>query len=53
MGESLDNYLMNLTTKRWQEKEAAQMLNIKGNRMGLRTGKHFSKPNPVFFHRRY
>lgn len=49
LGESLDNYLMNLTTKRWKEKEAAQMLNIKGNRMGLRTGKHFSKPNPVFF----
>jgi len=49
VGNGLDNLLMKLTTRRWQKKEAAQLLNIKGNRMGLRTGKHFSKPNPVFF----
>lgn len=48
MGEGLDNLLMKLTTKRWQNKEATQQLTIKGNRMGLRTGKHFCKPNPVF-----
>ena len=49
IGDKLDNFLMGLTTRRWQKKEASQRLNIKGNRMGLRTGKHFSKPNPVFF----
>jgi hypothetical protein len=48
-GEKLDNYLMRLTTKRWKTKEEENRLNIKGNRMGLKTGKHFSKPNPVFF----
>ncbi|MGZ5133577.1 MAG: nucleotidyltransferase domain-containing protein [Flavitalea sp.] len=48
-GEWLDNYLMKLTTRRWIEKEDAGKLNIKGGRMGLRTGKHFSKPNPAFF----
>jgi hypothetical protein len=49
LGEWLDNYLMKLTTKRWIDKEESGKLNIKGGRMGLRTGKHFSKPNPAFF----
>jgi len=49
VGEGLDNLLMKITTKRWIKKESAQLLTIKGNRMGLKTGKHFSKPNPVFF----
>jgi hypothetical protein len=49
LGDWLDNYFMKLTTRRWKQKEEKQVLNIKGNRMGLRTGKHFSKPNPVFF----
>ena len=48
-GEWLDNYLMKVTTRRWVEKEVSGKLNIKGGRMGLRTGKHFSKPNPAFF----
>jgi len=48
-GNGMDNFLMKLTTKRWEKKEATQLLNIKGNRMGLRTGKHYAKPNPVFF----
>ncbi len=49
MGEMLDNYLMRATTRRWNRKEEECRLNIKGNRMGLRGGKHFSKPNPGFF----
>ena len=49
LGDWLDNYFMKLTSRRWKHKEEKQVLNIKGNRMGLRTGKHFSKPNPVFF----
>jgi hypothetical protein len=49
LGDRLDNFLMRLTTKRWQQKEAEQRVNEKGNRMALRTGKHFSKPNPANF----
>ena len=49
-GNLLDNYLMRLTSKRWKLKEEKQILNIKGNRMGLKTAKHYCKPNPAFFH---
>jgi len=51
-GDALDNYLMHLTSRRWKKKEDACKLNIKGNRMGLRTGKHFSKPNPYHFQKK-
>ena len=50
LGNSFDNYLMRLTTRRWKKKEDERRLNTKGERMGLKTGKHFSKPNPIFFH---
>ncbi len=49
-GDWLDNYFLKLTTSRWKKKEEEQRLNTKGERMGLKTGKHYSKPNPVFFH---
>ena len=49
LGDWLDSRLMEITSKRWATKENNGRLNIKGNRMGLRTGKHFSKPNPAFF----
>jgi hypothetical protein len=49
LGERLDNFLMKVTAQRWREKEVKKKLNIKGGRMGLRTGKHFSRPNPAFF----
>ncbi len=52
LGEWLDNYLMKITAKRWYQKELLGKLNIKGGRMGLRTGRHFAKPNPVFFQER-
>ncbi|HTS45373.1 MAG TPA: nucleotidyltransferase domain-containing protein [Puia sp.] len=48
-GNKLDNYLMKLTTRRWNLKEEKQKLTINGTRMGLRTGKHYCKPNPAFF----
>jgi hypothetical protein len=51
-GESLDNYLMSLTSSRWRRKELEGQLNIKGGRMSLWTGKHFSKPNPAFFQKK-
>lgn len=47
--DPLDNYFEKLTTRRWATKEKRHKLNMKGNRMGLMTGRHFSKPNPVFF----
>ena len=50
IGNWLDNYLFKLTTARWQKKEEEKKLNAKGERMGLKTNKHFSKPNPIFFH---
>ena len=49
-GNWLDNYFFKLTTARWQKKEERKKLNAKGERMGIKTGKHFSKPNPIFFH---
>jgi hypothetical protein len=48
-GDRLDDYFMRLTSRRWKEKEEKNKLNIKGNRMGLKTGKHYSKPKPAFF----
>jgi predicted nucleotidyltransferase len=48
-GEKLDNYLMRITTRRWKQKEQVSKLNVRGERMGLSTGKHFAKPNPDFF----
>ena len=51
-GEWLDNYLMKLTAKRWKKKETEHRLNMRGVRMGIRTGKHFSKPNPEFFQKK-
>jgi hypothetical protein len=52
LGERLDNFLMKVTAQRWREKELKRKVNIKGDRMGLRTSKHFSKPNPAFFQQR-
>ncbi|OQP43025.1 hypothetical protein A4H97_12830 [Niastella yeongjuensis] len=51
-GNSIDNWLMRVTTRRWLKKEQLQKTNSHGIRMGLHTGKHFSKPNPEFFQRK-
>jgi hypothetical protein len=52
LGNKLDNYFMKLTRSRWKEKEEQKRLNYRGERMGLRTDKHFSKPNPYFFQKK-
>jgi hypothetical protein len=52
LGNALDNVLMRITTRRWIKKEQQQRTNAHGNRMGLHTGKHFSKPNPEFFQKK-
>src|SRR6185503_11776218 len=51
LGDRIDNFLLHLTTKRWKQKELEQRVNVKGNRMALHTGKHFSRPNPANFQR--
>jgi hypothetical protein len=52
LGNAIDNWLMRITTRRWIKKEKLQKTNAHGIRMGLHTGKHFSKPNPEFFQRK-
>jgi len=52
VGNSLDNWFMRVTTRRWLKKEQLKKTNSHGIRMGLHSGKHFSKPNPEFFQRK-
>lgn len=49
-GDRLDDYFMKITAGRWKKKEEKNLLNARGINMGLDTSKHFSKPNPVYFH---
>ncbi|MEO5998832.1 MAG: nucleotidyltransferase domain-containing protein [Chitinophagaceae bacterium] len=49
LGDRLDDYFLKLTSRRWNKKEKLVKLNGKGNPMGLKNAKHYSKPNPVFF----
>jgi hypothetical protein len=48
-GDRLDNYLMNLTTKRWAEKTAKNKLNDRGIVLSLDTSRHYAKQNPKYF----
>jgi len=48
-GDSLDDFLFALTTRRWQKKAREGRKNSKGKIMNLITGKHFSKSNPEAF----
>jgi hypothetical protein len=50
LGDWLDDYLLKVTTRRWKKKEDEGRLNTKGEIMGLKTGKHYSKNNPAHFH---
>lgn len=52
IGNAFDNLLMRITTRRWKKKELLKRTNTHGDRMGLQTGKHFSKPNPNFFQKK-
>lgn len=49
IGSSIDNYLMKLTTRRWQRKQDQKALNYEGKQMSLLTGKHFAWSNPDSF----
>jgi hypothetical protein len=47
LGDKLDDFLLGLTTRRWEKKARTGAVNKKGDPMTLLTGKHFSKPDPV------
>jgi hypothetical protein len=49
LGNVIDDKLMKLTDKRWQKKTEQRRVNEKGIRMGMKAGKHFSKPDPKNF----
>jgi hypothetical protein len=51
-GNIIDNWLMNLTDKRWKKKTAENRINVRGIRMTLKADKHFSKPDPTNFQNR-
>ena len=46
LGVWLDDYLMQVSQKRWIQKETAHQLNRKGEPVGLTIGKHVARPNP-------
>jgi hypothetical protein len=49
LGNALDNYLMNITAKRWQQKTMSGQLNDHGYVMSMTAHKHYSKPDPTGF----
>jgi hypothetical protein len=51
-GDVVDNFLMNLTAKRWGTKTAEGKRNSKGMILSMGIGKHYSKPNPENFQKR-
>jgi hypothetical protein len=49
IGNYLDDYLRNLTARRWKIKEQRGDLTMRGIKMSLQCGKHYSRPNPEHF----
>ena len=49
MGNYLDQWLLKITTKRWQKKSRKGKRNKNGHTMKLITGKHFARSNPGAF----
>ncbi|HLI93820.1 MAG TPA: hypothetical protein VKU83_09430 [Puia sp.] len=49
LGDRLDDYLRNLTARRWKKKEDRGDLNLRGLAMSLQCGKHYARPNPEVF----
>jgi hypothetical protein len=48
-GNSLDNFLMTRTAKKWNAKTLSNKKDNKGMLMSMHVGKHFSKPSPEIF----
>lgn len=53
LGNALDYLLMKITASRWAKKTAKKKLNANGNVMGLDAGKHYAKPDPTSFQRKF
>jgi hypothetical protein len=51
-GNWLDGWLMKITDSSWRAKTRRNKKNSKGLPMGMHTGPHFSKPDPIHFQRR-
>jgi hypothetical protein len=49
LGNRLDDYLRHLTASRWKIKEQRGDVNMRGLKMSLQCGKHYSRPNPEHF----
>ena len=49
LGEHLDNFLRKVTSRRWKIKEQRGDINMRGIKMSLQCGKHYSRPNPEIF----
>jgi hypothetical protein len=49
LGDLLENYLMNLTAKRWKKKTQKGKVNDHGTIMAMIIDPHFSKPDPEIF----
>lgn len=48
-GNTIDNWLLKTTAKRWAKKEQLKNLNAKGVCMGMLASKHCAKPDPKHF----
>lgn len=48
-GDKIDNWLMKITQRRWQQKVLRHKVNEKGISIGMMVDRHFSKPDPKNF----
>jgi hypothetical protein len=48
-GNRLDDFLMQLTAKRWHKKEQQRKKNMRGITMSMDASKHCAKPAPTYF----
>ena len=49
MGNYIDNYLLRITSKRWEKKTHRKLINKNGLPFGMKTSKHFAKHDPNIF----
>lgn len=53
VGRLLDFVFMKITASRWASKTKKQKLNANGNLMGMDVNKHYSKPDPRSFQKKF
>ena len=49
LGDRLENYLRNITDRRWSRKTERGDINMKGDTLTLQCGQHYSRPDPEIF----